>query len=77
MKLSMRHFACAAALCAALRAPAVRLSALEDRYVDRVALGARRCETALMQDALKGMRDDVTKALKEAQKRRPPAPAGE
>ena len=40
-----------AALCAALRAPAVRLSALEDRHVDRVALDARRCETALVQDA--------------------------
>jgi N-formylglutamate amidohydrolase len=40
-----------AALCAALRTPAVRLSALEDRYIDRVALDARRCETALVQDA--------------------------
>ena len=41
------------------------------------ATGAADEQTALMQDALKGMRDDVTKALKEAQKRRPPAPAGE
>lgn len=39
------------AIGAALRAPPARLSALEDRYVDHVALGARRHETLLLQDA--------------------------
>jgi N-formylglutamate amidohydrolase len=40
-----------AAMGAALRAPTARLSALEDRHVDAVALGARRDEMLLLQDA--------------------------
>lgn len=36
---------------AALRAPTAQLSALEDRHVDAVALGARLDETLLLQDA--------------------------
>lgn len=39
------------AIGAALRASPSGLSALEDRYVDHVALGARRHETLLLQDA--------------------------
>ena len=40
-----------AALFAALRTPPARLSALEDRYMDAVALAARRGETLLLQDS--------------------------
>lgn len=40
-----------AAMGAALRAPTTQLSALEDRHVDAVALGARVDETLLLQDA--------------------------
>lgn len=40
-----------AVMAAALRAPTAQLSALEDRHVDAVALGARLDETLLLQDA--------------------------
>lgn len=40
-----------AAMGAALRTPTAQLSALEDRHVDAVALGARLDETLLLQDA--------------------------
>lgn len=38
-------------LCRALRAPLASLASLEDRHVDAIALGARGCETLLVQDA--------------------------
>jgi len=40
-----------ATLCTMLRAAPASLAALEDRYVDRIALDARRHETLLVQDA--------------------------